>query len=82
MLQFEVFVSEFFSVDAFSSSSITLGEISSLDHEIRNWINLFLWNEKTKTKEVGMSDGRDNIVRKHIFNKNKNGHRQVKETRA
>ena len=56
MLQFEVFVGEFFSVDAFSSSSIPLGEVSALNHEIRNWIiNLFFLNEKRHKKEVRMS---------------------------
>ena len=34
MLQLEVLISEFGSVDRFSSSAVVVGEVSSLEHEL------------------------------------------------
>ncbi len=37
MLELEVLISELLSVDALSSSSVELGEVTSLAHEIRDY---------------------------------------------
>ncbi len=37
MLQSEIFVFEFVAVNGFSSSTVVIGEIASLAHEIRNY---------------------------------------------
>lgn len=36
MLLSEVLIGELFSVDGFTSSSVSTGEVSSLDHEVRD----------------------------------------------
>ena len=66
MLDLEVFIGEFFSIYGSSTSSITLGEISSLDHEVFDYpmedtscISLLKANppvlvcEKRKTNSLG-----------------------------
>jgi len=37
VFELEIFICEFVSVDGFSTSSVSLGEIPALDHEIRNY---------------------------------------------
>ena len=67
VLQLEVFISEFLSVDGFSSSAVLLGEVSSLGHEIVDdsveWGSLVSESLFSSAQSLEVSGGlRDNLV--------------------
>ena len=68
MLDLEVFISELFSVDRFSSSAVVVGEVSSLGHEVSDHSVESRFSESesflssAESSEVGCSFGDDAVV--------------------